>query len=81
MKLIANWRQSWRLWSVRVSALATALFAFMLAAPDQALAVWAMLPGEVQDLIPNRTAVAAALSVASLAARLIKQRGAASDQH
>ena len=76
MKLIADWRQSWRLWSVRVSAIATALFAIMLAAPDQVLGIWAMLPADVQELIPNRTAIAAALSVASLVARLIKQREA-----
>jgi hypothetical protein len=76
MKLIANWRQSWRLWSVRVSAIATALFTFMLAAPDQALAVWAVLPADLQELIPGRTAIAAVLFVASLVARLIKQREA-----
>ncbi len=71
--LINNWRQSWRLWSVRVCAAAATLYAFMLAAPDQALAIWQALPPEIQAMIPSRTKVAAALFFAATIARILRQ--------
>lgn len=74
MKLITNWRQSWRLWSVRVSALGAMLFAFLLAAPDQALAVWQALPADIQALIPNAKEIGLVLTIAALAARVLRQK-------
>lgn len=76
MKLITNWRQSWRLWSVRVSAIGAMLFAFLLAAPDQVLAVWQALPTDIQALIPNAKEIGLALTVAAIAARVLRQKGA-----
>ena len=74
MKLITDWRQSWRLWSVRVSAIGAMLFAFLLAAPDQALAVWQALPADVQALIPNAKEIGLVLTIAALAARVLRQK-------
>ena len=74
MKLITDWRQSWRLWSVRVSAIGAMLFAFLLAAPDQALAIWQALPADVQALIPNAKEIGLFLSVAVVVTRLFQQR-------
>ncbi|KTW01042.1 hypothetical protein NS355_02315 [Sphingomonas yabuuchiae] len=75
MKLIADWRQSWRWWSVRVSAFGAMIFAFLLAAPDQALAIWAALPPEVQALIPNAKEIGLALTIAALVVRVMRQKG------
>lgn len=74
MKLITDWRQSWRLWSVRVSAIGAMLFAFLLAAPDQALAVWQALPADIQALIPNAKEIGLALTIAAIAARVLRQK-------
>ncbi|MGW8134125.1 DUF7940 domain-containing protein [Sphingomonas zeae] len=77
MKLITGWRQSWRWWSVRVSAFGAMIFAFLLAAPDQALAIWQALPPDVQALIPNAKEIGLFLSVAMVVARVVQQRAKA----
>ncbi|QXT34345.1 hypothetical protein KV697_10915 [Sphingomonas sanguinis] len=74
MKPIPNWRQAWRLWSVRVSAFGAVLFAFLLAAPDQVQAIWNALPPDVQAAIPNSKTLALAISVAVTIARVLQQR-------
>jgi hypothetical protein len=76
VKLIAEWRQSWRLWSVRVSAFGAAVFAFLLAAPDQALAIWNALPTEVKEHLPNQQELGLALLTAAAVARVLKQKEA-----
>ncbi|WP_047866766.1 hypothetical protein [Sphingomonas paucimobilis] len=80
MKLITNWRQSWRWWSVRLSAFGATIFAFLLAAPDQALAIWSALPPDIQALIPNRTEIALGLTIAVTVVRVVKQKGTADGQ-
>ncbi len=79
MKLINNWRQSWRWWSVRVSALGAIVFAFLLAAPDQVLAIWSALPPEVQALVPNAKEVGLFLTIAVAIARIVRQKGHGDD--
>ncbi|WP_298810650.1 hypothetical protein [uncultured Sphingomonas sp.] len=74
--LIPNWRRAWRLWSVRVSAIAAAIFAMLLAAPDQLLAIWSALPPEVQALVPGAPKLGLILSTAAIVARLVAQKGA-----
>lgn len=74
MKLISDWRQSWRWWSVRVSAFGAIVFAFLLAAPDQVLAIWQALPADVQALIPNAKEIGLFLTVAVMVARVVQQR-------
>lgn len=78
MKLIPNWRQSWRWWSVRVSAFGAMIFAFLLAAPDQALAIWQALPADVQALIPNAKEIGLFLSIAVVVVRIFQQRASRS---
>ena len=73
--VIENWRQSWRLWSVRVSAIGAAVFAVLVAAPDQALQIWQALPPEVQALVPNAKQLGLLLLSASAIARVLRQRG------
>lgn len=75
MKPIDDWRQAWRLWSLRVCAAAIALYTFLLTFPEQALAIWLALPDEVQVMVPNRTAVATWLFVAVAVARVLRQPG------
>ena len=79
MKLITDWRQSWRLWSVRLSAIGAAIFAFLLAAPDQVQEIWSALPPDLQAMIPNRTTIGLIITGAVLAARILRQKGSASE--
>jgi hypothetical protein len=74
--MIADWRRAWRLWSVRVSALGSLIFALLLAAPDQVLAIWSALPPELQAMIPNSRELGLFLLVGSTIARILKQRQA-----
>jgi hypothetical protein len=76
MKLIPNVGRAARLWSVRVPAFGAAIFGALLAAPDQALAIWSALPPEVQALVPGTRQFGLALSAAAIVARLIKQKDA-----
>ncbi len=75
MKLITDWRQSWRLYSVRVSAIGAAIFAFLLAAPDQVQDIWNALPPDIQALIPNAKGIALAITIAATIARVLQQKG------
>lgn len=75
MKPIPNWRQAWRLWSVRVSAIGAAIFAVLLAAPAQVQDIWNALPPDVQAMIPNAKGVALAITVAATIARVLQQKG------
>lgn len=48
MKLIPDWRKSWKFWSIRLGVIGTVLTSIFLAAPDAALYAWALLPEDVK---------------------------------
>ncbi len=76
MKLTPDWRQAWRWWSVRLSALGSLLCAIALASPDALFAAWQALPADVVALLPERlaTAVPMLLFMAIAAARVVQQQ-------
>ncbi|WP_230769790.1 DUF7940 domain-containing protein [Sphingomonas sp. Leaf4] len=78
MKLTPDWRQAWRWWSVRLSALGSLLCAFALASPDTLLAVWQALPADVVALLPERLVaiVPLILFTLTIGARLVQQQPA-----
>ncbi|MBI0533249.1 DUF7940 domain-containing protein [Sphingomonas sp. TX0522] len=80
MKLIDGWRQSWRLWSVRVSALGAILTGLALAAPDFLQNLWNGLPSDARALLPASVthAVPPILFVLTLVSRLVAQGDGAS---
>lgn len=71
MKLIDQWRQWWRFWSVRLSAVA-----LVLEALGQA---WAQLPDDVKALLPSSTLhlLSGVFVACSMIARIIKQEALA----
>lgn len=79
MKLIDGWRQAWRLWSVRLSALGTLLMAWAALAPNALLQAWNAMPAEVRALVPEDVgnAVPFLLFFATLVARFVPQPKAA----
>lgn len=64
MRMVPEWRQSWRLLSVQALALLAAL-----------PLAWAELPPDIKDMIPAewRPWIVSVLAVAGIAGRLIRQ--------
>ena len=74
MKLIENWKQAWKLKSVQVGA-ASAFFYALILLSEQFLNVWAVIPQELKNKIPENIAewVGIFVGVAMVLARLKKQ--------
>jgi hypothetical protein len=75
MKLIDGWRQAWRLWSVRLSAIGAILMGWAALTPDALLQAWNALPADVQALLPEQVgkAIPFLLFIGTLVARFIPQ--------
>jgi hypothetical protein len=58
-----DWRHAWRWWSVRVSALGSILMAAAIAAPDQLLLLWNMLPLELRARMPEHVGLLISLGL------------------
>ena len=74
MKLIDNWKQAWKLKSVQVGALSAFFYALILFS-EQFLNVWAVIPQELKNKIPENVGewVGIFVGVAMVLARLKKQ--------
>ena len=58
MKLIAEWKKFHRMWSVRVSAVYTAIWAYLLASPETMLVVLSQIPSDMRAWLPSFIPVA-----------------------
>jgi N-acetylmuramoyl-L-alanine amidase len=74
MKLIDNWKQAWKLKSVQVGAISAFFYALIIFS-EQFLNVWAVIPQELKNKIPENVAewVGIFVGVAMVLARLKKQ--------
>ena len=74
MKLIDNWKQAWKLKSVQVGAI-SAFFCALILFSEQFLNVWAVIPQELKNKIPENVAewVGIFVGLAMVLARLKKQ--------
>jgi len=72
--LIDNWKQAWKLKSVQVGAISAFFYALILFS-EQFLNVWAVIPQELKNKIPENVAewVGIFVGVAMVLARLKKQ--------
>lgn len=77
MKLVEEWRQAWRWWSVQLNILGSALFAALLGFPDVAQQLWFALPDELKAQLPHNVAFYVPLLILAAAniARICKQGG------
>ena len=75
MKLIENWRDFPKFWSVRLSVIGSALLSVFIIYPEAMLHVWAILPDDLKTFVPPRYTQFISLSViiAGVIARIIKQ--------
>lgn len=69
-------KQWWRMWSIQLGILGTALTAAFVAFPDAAVYAWNMIPADLKSFIPPQYTplIGVAIFVVSLFARLIKQK-------
>lgn len=74
MKLIEDWKQAWKLKSVQLGALSAFFYALILLS-EQFLSVWAVIPQELKNKIPENMAewIGMFVGVAMVLARLKKQ--------
>jgi hypothetical protein len=75
-RLVADWRSAAKWWSVRLVA-ASAVIQIIPA--DSFLSVYAMVPADLQMLLPSRTLIVVTLSVLALLARVTKQKDKTDD--
>lgn len=73
--LIPEARLWWRFWSIRMNALGLAILAWVQFDPVSVLAVWNMMPRQVQGIVPEHALSALALVFFALAmlARIVRQ--------
>lgn len=63
-RLIDDWRQAWRFWSVRISVLGAAMSA-----------AWVSLPADTRAEIPGAQWIGLVLFASTIVARLVQQPG------
>ena len=82
MKLIDNWKQSWKMWSVRLSALGASIMGMFLYFPEWTLYLFNAMPKEVRDLLPDNLALFLAMIVfiGTAISRIVKQEKLAKDR-
>lgn len=76
MKLIPEFKQSWKFVSLWLQGLATLFLSYIALVPDSALYVWNMLPADVKSSMDPRyvALIGTALGVLAMLARVIKQK-------
>lgn len=81
MKLIDNWKQSYKLKSVQVGALSAIFFALCLLS-EQFIHIWTVIPDDLKTHIPEawKEYVGLVVGVAMVLARLKKQNSLHSDE-
>ena len=74
--IVSDWREVLRHWSLWLGSVGTALVGWFMAAPESAIAAWAMLPADLKAHLPPQLVGMFGLSlfVLSLAAKFINQR-------
>lgn len=75
VRLIAQWRSFWRMWSIRFTALGTAMLAFISTSPDIIIGAWNALPMEIRQYIPQNYLlyITIAIFVLGMFSRVVKQ--------
>lgn len=75
LRLIDTWKSFWRMWSIRFTAIGTALLTYLIASPDMILSAWNVLPADLKAFIPVDYSlyISIALLVLGIISRIIKQ--------
>jgi hypothetical protein len=76
MRLIDDWKDAWKFWSVQLGILGTVLTSVLLASPDAALMAWGAFPDEFKQFIPPHWMpfIGVGIFACSMVARVIQQQ-------
>ena len=76
MKLIDNWKEAWKFWSVQLGVLGTVVTSVLLASPDAAMVAWNTFPEEFKQFIPPHWMpfIGVGIFACSMIARVIAQQ-------
>lgn len=76
MKLIDNWKEAWKFWSVQLGVLGTVVTSVLLASPDAAMVAWNTFPEEFKQFIPPHWMpfIGVGIFACSMVARVIAQQ-------
>lgn len=82
MKLIDNWKQVFKFWSIQLGTLGTLVTGFLVAFPDAALHAWSLMPADMKAFIPPQymPLIGVAIFVISMLTRLFRQRKLEAEQ-
>ncbi len=69
-RLVDDWRALWRWWSARMMVLAALI---QVIPAENFLTVYAMVPADLQMLLPSRTVLVVICTVLALVGRIWKQ--------
>ena len=69
IRLIDDWRLAWRFWSLRLMGAALLVASW----PEAFLHLYALVPADLQYLLPGRDVVVVVCLVLAFVARMIKQ--------
>ncbi|MEA3035770.1 MAG: hypothetical protein QOH04_1535 [Sphingomonadales bacterium] len=73
-RLVGDWRQAHKWWSTRLLALSALV---QIIPADAFLSVYAMVPEDLQMLLPSRTLIVVSLTGLAFLGRVAKQKGKA----
>jgi len=75
MKLIDNWKDSYKLLTVKLGAILSAFFTLLILFSEQLVYLWELIPQQLKDMIPDHAAawVGGIVAIAMTLARLKKQ--------
>jgi len=75
MKLIKDWKQSWRFLSVQFNILGVVILSILMELPNHMLTTWALLPQEFKDMLDkdNLLYMGMGFMILSVIGRLISQ--------
>src|SRR5687768_4073223 len=73
--LVEHWRLIFRQWSLWLGVIGTAVTSALLASPELALQVWAMMPPDLKAMIPERYTpfIGVGIFAMGLVAKFIRQ--------
>lgn len=83
MKLVDDAKVWWKLWSIRLGALGTALTGLLIASPEAVLFAWNLLPQDLRAAIPPQYVpfIGVFIMGMSVVARLVKQEKLTKGDH
>ena len=75
MKLIDNWKKSWKLWSIQLNILSIIIITILTDLPSHIISSWALLPEEFKSQLDKDivAGISIGLIILNILARLVSQ--------